>query len=162
MSSYKINKQSLIKITEDEAKNLIPVTNHNSKELENAYFYTLIPEGDGWDYIKYYTNRPVQHWRVGEYNGWIYILSNKTIPGLYKIGHTKNNVDERAREISRATGVPVPFRVEWAFNCFDSELLEKEVHRALETFRFASNREFFEVELSKAKQVITELGQVYK
>ena len=161
MSNYKINKQSLIKLTEEEAKHFIPVSLENSEHLENAYFYTLTPVGDGWDEIKYFTNRPVQHWRVGPYNGWIYILSNKTMPGLFKIGHTKNNVDDRAREISRATGVPIPFEVEWAFNCYDSEVLEKEIHRAFDSYRYSSNREFFEISLKEAKETISRLGEAY-
>ncbi len=159
---YKINKQSLIKLTEEEASHFIPVTLENSDHLENAYFYTFTPTEDGWDEIKYYTNRPVQHWRVGPYNGWIYVLSNKTIPGLFKIGHTKNNVDDRAREISRATGVPIPFEVEWAFNCYDSEVLEKEIHRALDSYRYSSNREFFEISLKEAKETISRLGEAYR
>ena len=162
MSSYKINKQSLIKLTEEEAKHFIPVSLENSEFLENAHFYTLLPAKDGWDEIKYYTNRPVQHWRVGPYNSWIYILSNKTMPGLFKIGHTKNNVDDRAREISRATGVPIPFEVEWAFNCYDSEVLEKEIHRALDSYRYSSNREFFEISLKEAKETISRLGEAYR
>ena len=159
---YKINKQSLIKLTNEEASHFIPVNLENSDFLENAHFYTLTPVGDGWDELQYYTNRPVQHWRVGPYNGWIYVLSNKTMPGLFKIGHTKNNVDDRAREISRATGVPIPFEVEWAFNCYDSEVLEKEVHRALDSYRYSSNREFFEISLKEAKETISRLGEAYR
>lgn len=162
MSNYKINKQSLIKLTEEEASHFIPVTLENSDHLENAYFYTFTPTEDGWDEIKYYTNRPVQHWRVGPYNGWIYVLSNKTMPGLFKIGHTKHNVDDRAKEVSRATGVPIPFEVEWAFNCYDSEVLEKEIHRALDSYRYSSNREFFEISLKEAKETISRLGEAYR
>ena len=116
MGIYKTNKQVLKRLTVEEAQAFIPVSMENSDELENAYFYTMVPMGNDWDEIKYYTNRPVQHWRTGPYNGWIYILSNKTMPGLFKIGHTKNNPEERAKEISRAAGVPVPFEVEWALS----------------------------------------------
>jgi hypothetical protein len=162
MGSYKTNKQVLKKLTVEEAKAFIPVTMENSDELENAYFYTMVPMGNGWDEINYYTNRPVQHWRTGPYNGWIYILSNRTMPGLFKIGHTKNNPEDRAKEISRATGVPIPFEIEWAFNCYDSDMLEKEIHRALDSFRYTSNKEFFEISLNEAKETIRKLGSAYR
>jgi hypothetical protein len=162
MGSYKTNKQVLKKLTVEEAQAFIPVTMENSDELENAYFYTMVPMGNGWDEINYYTNRPVQHWRTGPYNGWIYILSNRTMPGLFKIGHTKNNPEDRAKEISRATGVPVPFEIEWAFNCYDSDMLEKEIHRALDSFRYSSNKEFFEISLNEAKETIRKLGSAYR
>ena len=162
MGSYKTNKQVLKKLTVEEAQAFIPVTMENSDELENAYFYTMVPMGNGWDEIQYYTNRPVQHWRTGPYNGWIYILSNRTMPGLFKIGHTKNNPEDRAKEISRATGVPIPFEIEWAFNCYDSDMLEKEIHRALDSFRYTSNKEFFEISLNEAKETIRKLGSAYR
>lgn len=162
MGSYKTNKQVLKKLTVEEAQAFIPVTMENSDELENAYFYTMVPMGNGWDEIQYYTNRPVQHWRTGPYNGWIYILSNRTMPGLFKIGHTKNNPEDRAKEISRATGVPIPFEIEWAFNCYDSDMLEKEIHRALDSFRYTSNKEFFEISLNEAKETIIRLGSAYR
>jgi hypothetical protein len=162
MGSYKTNKQVLKKLTVEEAQAFIPVSMENSDELENAYFYTMVPMGNGWDEIQYYTNRPVQHWRTGPYNGWIYILSNRTMPGLFKIGHTKNNPEDRAKEISRATGVPIPFEIEWAFNCYDSDMLEKEIHRALDSFRYTSNKEFFEISLNEAKETIRKLGSAYR
>jgi hypothetical protein len=162
MGSYKTNKQVLKKLTVEEAQAFIPVTMENSDELENAYFYTMVPMGNGWDEIQYYTNRNVQHWRTGPYNGWIYILSNRTMPGLFKIGHTKNNPEDRAKEISRATGVPIPFEIEWAFNCYDSDMLEKEIHRALDSFRYTSNKEFFEISLNEAKETIRKLGSAYR
>ena len=162
MGSYKTNKQVLKRLTVEEAQAFIPVSMENSDELENAYFYTMVPMGNDWDEIKYYTNRPVQHWRTGPYNGWIYILSNRTMPGLFKIGHTKNNPEDRAKEISRATGVPVPFEIEWAFNCYDSDMLEKEIHRALDSFRYSSNKEFFEISLNEAKETIRRLGSAYR
>jgi hypothetical protein len=162
MGSYKTNKQVLKKLTVEEAQAFIPVTMENSDELENAYFYTMVPMGNGWDEIQYYTNRNVQTWRQGKHNSWIYILSNKTMPGLYKIGHTTKHPDERAKEISRATGVPIPFEVEWAFDCFDSDRLEVEIHRALDSFRYSSNKEFFEISLNEAKETIRKLGSAYR
>ena len=84
------------------------------------------------------------------------------MPGLYKIGHTTKHPDERAKEISRSTGVPIPFEVEWAFDCFDSDRLEAEVHKVLDSFRYSSNKEFFEISLNEAKETIRKLGSAYR
>ena len=65
MGSYKTNKQVLKKLTVEEAQVFIPVSMENSDELENAYFYTMVPMGNGWDEINYYTNRNTQTWRQG-------------------------------------------------------------------------------------------------
>jgi hypothetical protein len=63
--------------------------------------------------------------------------------------------------LSRSTGVPTPFQVEWAFHCFNGEQLEGEVHRYLEASRIMGNKEFFDVTLNEAKEVITKFGQNY-
>ena len=97
----------------------------------------------------------------GEGDQWVYVLSNPTTPGLLKIGYTKLNPDERARQISNATGVALPYNVEWAYKCFNGEQLEGEVHRKLKAYRVNSNREFFQIQLEEAKEVITLLGQNY-
>ena len=43
--------------------------------------------------------------------GYIYILINKSFDGLLKIGSTTLGAEERARQISASTGVPMPFIV---------------------------------------------------
>ena len=99
--------------------------------------------------------------RDGEYDSWVYIMSNPTMPGYYKIGYTKNNPEERAKQISNATGVIVPMEVEWAFNCYNGFALEQECHHKLEMYRVNNNREFFQMPLDEAKQTIEELGKRY-
>ena len=43
--------------------------------------------------------------------GRVYILRSRGTPDLFKIGYTTVRAEYRAREISRGTGVPVPFSV---------------------------------------------------
>ena len=45
--------------------------------------------------------------------GWVYILTNKAMPGLVKIGLTTRDLEEWAAELLGATGVPLPFVVAW-------------------------------------------------
>jgi len=89
------------------------------------------------------------------------VLSNPTMPGLLKIGYTKNTPEERAYQISNATGVASPFKVEYSFKCHEAQFLEEEIHQYLDSYRVANNREFFRIELHEAVEAITKLGKKY-
>ena len=66
--------------------------------------------------------------RKGDGDSWVYILSNESQPGMYKIGYTSHeDVDKRVKQLSRSTSVATPFQLEWAFRCFNAERLEGEV-----------------------------------
>jgi hypothetical protein len=132
--------------------------------LEAAKYFTITPskKGNGWEDITYYTTRKKNIYsNKGEGNQWVYVLSNPTTPGLLKIGYTTQTPDERAKQISNATGVALPYKVEWAFKCFDGEQLEGEVHRKLIEYRINNQREFFQIDLENAKKVIKLLGKNY-
>lgn len=153
------------RITTTQAKEYIPLSeDYSGKGIEVAEYFTLTPseKGDGWEDVTYYTARKKGMFAdKGEGDQWVYVLSNPTTPGLLKIGYTKLTPDERARQISNATGVALPYNVEWAYKCFNGEQLEGEVHRKLKAYRVNSNREFFQIQLEEAKEVITLLGQNY-
>jgi hypothetical protein len=126
-------------------------------------YYTLTPsEEEGWDEVTYYTSRKktgINHSGEGKY--WIYVLSNESMPDVIKIGHTKQSPKERANQISSATGVATPFKVEYAFKCHEGEFLEAEIHKHLESCRVRTNREFFNIGVKEAKEVIEEIGKRY-
>ena len=128
-----------------------------------AEYYTLVPSGDGkWDDIIYYTGRKkIGINRSGEGKYWIYVLSNESIPDVVKIGYTKQTPEERAYQISSATGVATPFKVEYTFKCHEGEFLEAEIHRHLDSCRVSTNREFFNIGIKEAKEVIEEIGKKY-
>jgi hypothetical protein len=44
-------------------------------------------------------------------SGYIYLLINSAMEGFVKIGKTTKTPEERAKELSNATGVPTPFTV---------------------------------------------------
>ena len=119
--------------------------------------------GDGWESVTYYTARKRGIYnKQGEGDQWVYILENDSQPGLLKIGYTKLTPDERAKQISNATGVPLPYKVAWAYRCFNGELLEGEVHHALKKYRVNNQREFFQIELDEAKETIKLIGENFK
>ena len=154
------------RISIEEAKQYIPCEeDFTSNGVENASFFTLTPssKGGGCEDVTYYTARKTNIYanRNGDYDSWVYILSNPTTPGLYKIGYTKNTPDERAKQISNATGVALPYKVEWAFHCYDGFGLEQEVHHKLDANRVNGNREFFQISLEEAKETVQKLGERY-
>ena len=154
------------RITVEKAQELIPLKeNYSDKSLDAAAYYTLSPSsmGDGWENVTYYTARKKGIYnKQGEGDQWVYVLENDSQPGLLKIGYTKLTPDERAKQISNATGVPLPYTVVWAFRCFNGELLESEVHHALRKYRVNNNREFFQCGIERAKQTIREIGKNFK
>ena len=84
------------------------------------------------------------------------------MPGLYKVGYTKLTPDERAKQLSNATGVPVPYEVAWAYRCFNGELLEGEVHHAMKKYRVNNAREFFRMRLGDIQEIVEKIGNNFK
>ena len=157
------------KITLEQAKKYVPLDDDMvNRELHKASYYTMSPypnsemAKDGWEKVTYYLpKRNDTYINRGDGNQWIYILSNPTIPDTLKIGYTNLSPELRAKQISSSTGVVVPFKVEWAFRCFDGNLMENEVHTALKEYRISNQREFFQVDLEEAKNVIKLIGEKY-
>jgi hypothetical protein len=157
---------SLTRISPKEAKDYIPLSeNYGNTDIEYAKFFTLTPSkmGDGWESVTYYSAKKKGLYAdQGEGDQWVYILSNPTSPGLLKIGYTKQTPEERAKQISSATGVALPYKVEWAYKCFNGETVERQVHHKLEAYRVNNNKEFFQISLDEAKKVINLIGNKLK
>lgn len=81
--------------------------------------------------------------------GYVYILSNQSMPGIFKIGRTTRNVPFRASELFK-TGVPTPFREELSVFSPDCSELERMVHSELAAYRVSPDREFFAVSIHQA------------
>lgn len=93
--------------------------------------------------------------------GWIYIGSTPTYSekGLYKIGRTTQSPEQRARQLSQATGIPEEVKVFFAKDVSDCELAEGMIHERLKSCRHRGDREFFSVSLEVAKAVIIEVAE---
>ncbi len=88
-------------------------------------------------------------------NGYVYVLSNPSMPNLLKIGYTERDVDERVEELN-STGVPVPFETEAIFGSPNAYEDEQAIHNILEQYRLANNREFFSIDIKEVVQCIIE------
>lgn len=95
----------------------------------------------------------------------VYVVSNPSFPGLYKIGYTSSSASERAMEL-HTTGVPSPFKVEreWHFVMVDeARNAESFLHDYYSGNRYAINREFFKVSISELDQLIkTKYPEVFE
>ena len=151
------------RITVEQSNKFIPLDeDYTGLSVKDASYFTLEPLSEGWEKVRYFTARfKTKYADKGEGDQWVYVLSNPTLPNLLKIGYTKLNPEVRASQISSATGVPLPYVVEWAFKCFNGEQLEGEVHVALKEYRVNTSREFFQISLEEAKEKITKLGKNY-
>lgn len=88
-------------------------------------------------------------------NGYVYILSNPSMPGLVKIGMTTRSVEGRANELYQ-TGVPTPFIVEHWVLSPDCAQLERDVHGLMPDLRVGDGREFFRCDPSRARDLLDE------
>lgn len=86
--------------------------------------------------------------------GFIYFLSNQSMDGIVKVGHTTKHPRLRAAEISSATGCPKPFDVLAYFGCWEPHRVELEIHRELDLVRVNQAREFFKIDYLRIGQLI--------
>ena len=154
------------RITAQEAEQFVPLKKDLKSDIGDAAYFTLTPSKTkpGWEDVTYYLPRKKRMYegRQGDGDSWVYVLSNESQPGMYKIGYTSHeDVDKRVKQLSRSTSVATPFQLEWAFRCFNAERLEGEVHKKLQGYRIAKDREFFAISLNEAKETIQDLGEKY-
>lgn len=140
------------------------------EDIQNSqiYFFTKtpiepLPSGVdmSWE-IKYYTRRTKRSIPTdGQGSDIVYILSNPSFPGVLKIGYTRKEIGIRIKDLSKATGVPTSFKLEYMFKCYNGLQLEADIHKYLKDFRTNSYREFFDITLSQAIEAIQYLGKNY-
>ncbi len=131
-------------------------------ETKRATHYALVPSSDmppGWEDVVYLAQPLTDSSGGVRPSEYIYVLVNRSIPNMVKIGMTTRSVDERAREINKATGVPTPWIPVYSFPCYASGILEKRVHERLAPYRITEDGEMFGVTSNTAQQVIEELGK---
>lgn len=78
-------------------------------------------------------------------NQIIYILTNEAMPGYVKIGKTNNDLEQRVRELSASTSVPLSFTVSYACTVKDAHFVERQLHDAFDNNRVNPRREFFQI-----------------
>lgn len=95
--------------------------------------------------------------------GWVYIISNPSMPDLVKIGFSMKDPDLRAQEFG-GTGVPHSYVVEWDILLEDPRTVEQKAHKYLIECREA--KEWFRcsvidaiLAVKKAANGVTQYGE---
>jgi hypothetical protein len=84
----------------------------------------------------------------------VYVLTNPAMPGLVKIGQTtQDDANLRIAQLY-TTGVPVPFRLEFACRVEDSDAVEEALHIAFAPNRVNPRREFFRIDPEQAIAIL--------
>jgi T5orf172 domain len=85
--------------------------------------------------------------------GWVYVLTNPSIPRRVKIGMTTRSPQKRAVELKSGTGLPTAFAVHCCTPVSNCLFVEQAVHRMLADKRIRKS-EFFAVDPDTARRTI--------
>lgn len=93
--------------------------------------------------------------------GYVYVFTNESMPGLVKIGYTKS-IPQRISELSSGSGIPTPFECYFAMKVDDCAFVEGKLHDGLDEVRRRPNREFFEIAPERVKALLEiARGEIY-
>jgi hypothetical protein len=92
--------------------------------------------------------------------GHVYVMLNPAMPGVVKIGRTRNQTKARAKQLY-STGVPKEFIVLWQEVVHHSDKVEEKVHDRFKHLRVNPKREFFKVEPQQAIRALMEVARPY-
>jgi hypothetical protein len=81
---------------------------------------------------------------------YVYILSNPSFRGIYKVGYTTKAVEQRMGELY-STGVPNKFRLEFCIEVSDGLKAEKHLHSKLHDYRH--EKEFFKLSIKQLIEI---------
>lgn len=88
-----------------------------------------------------------KHWfnrKAAAKEGYLYVISNPSMPGLVKVGMTSKSPAERMKSLY-STSVPTPFEAEYFALCRDRMQSEAVAHEVLKPWRVNARREFFQL-----------------
>lgn len=86
--------------------------------------------------------------------GWVYVITNNSMPGLVKIGYSTKDPELRAKELAN-TGAPHSYVVEYDVLVDEPRMVEQELHRSFSEWH--EDKEWFRCDVSQAIQEIRRL-----
>lgn len=133
-------------------------------KLNRVTHFTRIPDADGWDTVVYYryigsnnhSNSP-----RNKFGGYVYVLVNDAYPKICKIGMTTNTPEHRLHQINNA-GVMDDWELAYSIKTGRPYDFEQAVHTKLAHIRNRTDREFFELPLQEAIELIEEMSPIFK
>ena len=153
------------RISQDQAKYRLKIDFEDELGLIRANAYTLTPsEENGWEDVTYYSEAVIDSTGTVFKPEWVYVLVNKSMPGICKIGMTTTSVTQRTKEINSATGVITPWFSVYKHKCLNSREIERRVHSRLDDLgaRINDKREGFECSTELAISVIKDIASNFE
>lgn len=92
-------------------------------------------------------------------NEIIYVLTNEAMPGYVKIGRTSTSLEQRIKELSSSTSVPLPFTCFYACTVKDANFVEAQLHDAFADNRINPKREFFKISAERVRSAL-KIGEI--
>lgn len=86
--------------------------------------------------------------------GWVYIISNPSLPGLIKIGFSMKDPDLRAEELDHS-GVPYKYKVEYEILIDNPSEIEHNLHNVFHDLH--EGKEWFRIQPAEAIRKIKEI-----
>jgi hypothetical protein len=83
--------------------------------------------------------------------GWLYVITNRAMPGLVKVGFSTKDPQLRARTLNN-TGAPHPYVVAYDVLVRDPQVAERLVHQRLK--QYSEGKEWFRCSLELVRDVI--------
>jgi hypothetical protein len=96
--------------------------------------------------------------------GYIYCISNESMPGIYKIGMTERSPEIRLDEANKSDTwrPPTRYKIEFAKKVKNPKQKETSLHEILKKDRVTPNREFFRVSITEVLELFKFLdGEVW-
>lgn len=87
--------------------------------------------------------------------GWVYVISNKAMDGIIKVGHSTKDPELRAQELNH-TGSPHPYVVEYEMLIEEPYRVEQAVHKVL--YQFLEGKEWFRCTPEQAVAAIKQVA----
>lgn len=87
--------------------------------------------------------------------GWVYVISNKAMPGILKIGYSTKDPKLRAEELNH-TGSPHPYIVEYEMLIEEPYQIEQRIHKILSGDK--EGKEWFRCSVKEAIVAIKEIA----
>jgi len=94
-------------------------------------------------------------WEDTVMKGWVYVITNKAMPGLVKVGFSTKDPELRAGELNH-TGSPHPYLVEYDLLIDEPYQIEQKTHRLLSSKREA--KEWFRCTPEEAVAAIKQIA----
>ena len=85
--------------------------------------------------------------------GFVYVLTNPSMPGIVKAGKTSWLPEDRSQKLY-TTGVPEPFDVAFRLETSRPDMVERHAHDSLGDYRVNPKREFFRVSTDEAIEAV--------